>query len=136
MNTQFTDPIKAELWRFIKEMNSAWTKENAPEKLIEYFHERMIVLNPVQNERIEGGKACVSAWTGFVKATNIIKWEEINPIIEIYGEGNFAVVSYYFDMIYEMGGIKIDMKGRDLFALVKENSKWLIISDEFSANPC
>lgn len=129
------DSKKAEVWSFIQEMNATWTKEKMPEKLNNYFHEKMVVVNPVQNERLEGKKACVDAWTAFVNSVENIFWQEREPFIELYGDDCFAIVSYYFDMTYEVVNTVVEMKGRDLFALVKENGKWLVVSDEYSINP-
>lgn len=47
----------------------------------------------------------------------------------------FAIVTYYFDMSFQMNGQTINMKGRDMFSLVKENNKWWIVADQFSQYP-
>jgi len=57
------------------------------------------------------------------KSSKINSWEEISPKIQPYGDGKFAVVTYYFDMSFDLGGQTINMKGRDMFSLVNENGK-------------
>lgn len=61
------------------------------------------------------------------------RWEEIDPKVQIYGDS--AVVTYYFDMTFEMGGQLIEMGGRDMFVFVKENGKWWAVADQFSPYP-
>jgi ketosteroid isomerase-like protein len=127
--------IETEVWAAIQEMNRLWTIENRADELSNYFHESMVVINPTDNERISGGKNCVEAWKNFTIAAKIFHWVEIDPLVQIYGAGNFAVVTYYFDMSFEISGQKIDMKGRDMFTLIKEDDRWWIIADQFSPNP-
>jgi hypothetical protein len=129
------DKIQSEVWDTILTINRLWTKENNAEMLKEYFHENMIVINPSDTERVIGGKKCVEAWKKFADNSKIFNWEEKDPIILIFGEGNFAIVTYYFDMSYEMNGIKYDMEGRDMFSLVKENGRWFAVADQFSPQP-
>ena len=62
-------------------------------------------------------------------------WKELEPKVQVYGAGKFAVVTYYFDMSFDMGGRTINMKGRDMLSLVNENGKWLVVSDQFSPFP-
>jgi hypothetical protein len=45
------------------------------------------------------------------------------------------VVTYYFDMSFNMGGQTINLGGRDMFVFVKEGEKWLAVADQFSAYP-
>ncbi|NOX89264.1 MAG: nuclear transport factor 2 family protein [Calditrichaeota bacterium] len=77
----------------------------------------------------------MAAWKAFVEATNIHYWKGIDPKIQIYGDGKFAVVTYYFDISFDMGGQTIKMGGRDMLMLVKENGKWWVVADRFSPIP-
>jgi hypothetical protein len=127
--------IQTEVWDTIQKINELWVKENKAEMLIDYFHEQMVVLNPTDHDRILGGKNCVAAWKYFADNSKIIRWKEKDPIIQVFGDGNFAVVTYYFDMAYEMNGVRYDMEGRDMFSMVKENGRWYAVADQFSPVP-
>ena len=61
----------------------------------------------------------------------ISQWVENDPQIQLYG--NTAIVTYYFNMEFEMGGQKIQMGGRDMFVFVKENGKWWAVAEQFSS---
>jgi len=125
--------MEQEIIEFIKKMNKCWT-EGDPAELNDYFHENMVAVTPMQKELIEGREACVAGWTGFAKNTSIKNWNEYGHSVQIYG--NAAVVTYYYDIAFEMGGREINLSGRDMFTLVKENNKWLAVADHFSSPVC
>ncbi|MBI4666550.1 MAG: nuclear transport factor 2 family protein [Nitrospinae bacterium] len=127
--------IKDEVWATIQYMNRLWTVENRPEELANYFHEKMVAITATDKLRVEGRAACVAGWKGFVEAAKIHYWKEIDPKVEFFGDGIFAIVTYYFDMSFDMGGATINMSGRDMFALVKEDGKWWVVADQFSPMP-
>lgn len=132
MNVNFDDPVKHEVWQALRALNDAWTKGN-PGDLKNYFHKDMVAITATDRERLEGREACFTSWNNFAHAAKIYHWHELEPRIQIYG--NTAVVTYYFDMSFEMGGQTTKLGGRDMFVLVKEGGKWLAVADQFSAYP-
>ncbi|EKE10978.1 MAG: hypothetical protein ACD_15C00164G0002 [uncultured bacterium] len=126
------DKIQEEIWKVIQEMNRKWTVEDKAEELKNYFHPDMVAIVPTSFERIEGGENCVAGWKGFSENAKIHFWRELDPKVQVYGEEKFAIVTYYFEMSFDMGGQTINMKGRDMFSLIKEDEKWLVVADQFS----
>jgi ketosteroid isomerase-like protein len=122
----------AAVWNMVQEMNRAWTQGD-PADLEKYFHRDMVAITPVDRQRREGQAACIEGWTGFTKMARILSWEEIDPLVQVYG--NAAVVTYYYDMNCEMNGQPVRLQGRDMFFLVKENGRWLVVADQFSSYP-
>ncbi len=127
--------IEQEVWQTIQKLNRLWTVENKPDELVHFFHDTMIAITPSSPFRIEGKDACVESWKYFSENTKIHYWKATNPKIELYGKEKFAIVAYYFEMSFDMGGKTVDMKGRDMFSLVKENDKWLVVANQFSQFP-
>lgn len=127
--------IKKDVWETIQALNRLWTIENRADDLANYFHANMVAISATDRLRHEGGAACVAAWKGFTQAAKIHYWKEIDPRIDIYGDGKFAIVTYYFDMSFDMGGHTIIMGGRDMFSLINESGKWWVVSDQFSPYP-
>lgn len=123
------------VWEVVKSLNRAWTKEGNADALKDYFHKDMVAITATDRLRLDGREACVVAWKTFAENAKIHKWEELDPKIQIYGNGEFAVVTYYFDMSFEMGGQNVEMGGRDMFVLVNERGRWWIVADQFSAYP-
>ena len=127
--------IQKQIWEMIQEMNRKWTVENNADELKNYFHKDMVAITPTDLKRIEGGENCVAGWKGFSQNAKIHFFKESEPKVQVYGDGKFAIVTYYFDMSFDMGEQTINMKGRDMFSLVNENGKWLIVADQFSQFP-
>ncbi len=132
MKTRFDDTVKQEVWQTLRALNDAWTKGN-PNDLKNYFHKDMVAITATDRERLEGREACFTSWSNFVKATKIHFWKEVEPRIQIYG--STAVITYYFDMSFDMGGQTTNLGGRDMFVFVKEGGKWWAVADQFSPYP-
>ncbi|MBF0311301.1 MAG: nuclear transport factor 2 family protein [Magnetococcales bacterium] len=132
MEIYFRDPAKEAVWRTIRALNEAWTK-GRPDDLADYFHRDMVALTPTDRHRLDGGAACVAAWKRFAETARIARWEERDPVIHLYGEA--AVVAYDFAITFDMGGGPIEMNGRDLFFLVRQEGRWWVVADQFSPHP-
>lgn len=132
MITNFNDPIQQEIWATVRALNDAWTKGN-PDELAHFFHRDMIAITASDRLRREGSAACIAGWKGFADATRIHRWEEKEPVIHVYGDS--AVVAYYFEISFDMGGQTFNMNGRDMFFFVRENGKWWAVADHFSPYP-
>lgn len=130
--SQFADPTRQEVWETLQALNRAWTR-GRPDELRKYFHPDMVAITPTDRDRLQGAEACIAGWTAFVAATTIHRWREIAPRIQLYGDT--AVVTYEFDMAFDMGGQRIDLGGRDMFVFVRENGRWLAVADQFSPFP-
>jgi hypothetical protein len=132
MSIHFDDPQQQEVWATVRAINDAWTQGH-PDDLADYFHRDMVAITASDRLRREGAAACLAGWKGFAEAATIHHWTEQEPLVQVYGQA--AVVSYYFDMAFSMGGQRIAMGGRDMFFLVKEDGRWWAVADQFSPYP-
>lgn len=132
MQHVFSDPSEQAVWDTVAALNAAWTFGN-PDELAAYFHPRMVAITPVDRLRRIGAASCIAGWKGFRESTKIHRFEVSEPLVERFGDA--AVVSYYYDMSFDMGGQTIDSAGRDLFFLVRESGRWWVVADQFSAYP-
>ncbi len=132
MSEVFTFATEEEnaVWQVIHAINNSWTQGDA-EALNEHFHEKMIAITPMDRLRRDGKTACVEGWKKFIATTDVLSWREIDPIIRVYGDA--AVVSYYYESRFAVGEHEFTQSGRDLFYLARENGKWLVVADQFSA---
>jgi hypothetical protein len=122
-----------EIIDFVDALNKSWTVEKQPEKLSEYFHQDMVSVSPNYPERLVGREACVKSWTYFSEKAEIEYWKEFDHLVHIYNNGNAAVLNYYFETAFKMGGNDIVSKGRDMFFLIKENGRWWVVANQFSS---
>ncbi|MFT3847116.1 MAG: nuclear transport factor 2 family protein [Propionivibrio sp.] len=132
MDHHFDDPVQQEIWATLRALNDAWTQGD-PTRLGDYFHRDMIAITPVDRLRREGAAACVAGWQGFAESTRVHRWQEIDPLVRVFGDA--AVVSYYYEIRFEVGGETIEQDGRDLFFFVRENGRWWAVADQFSGYP-
>lgn len=128
----FTDPIKQEIWSTLRAMNHAWTQGD-PDDLVRFFHPDMVAITATDRYRRDGATACIAGWKAFSNAAHIHHWEEIDPIIKVFGDS--AVVTYYFDICFDMGGKRRHLNGRDMFFFVKEQGRWWAVADHYSPYP-
>lgn len=135
MDIRFDNPVKQEIWATVRAMNDAWThnERSDPTRLAEVFHADMIAITATDRLRLEGHAACVAGWQTFAAATRIHHWRETEPVIKVYG--NAAVVAYYFDMSFDMGGRTVDLGGRDMLFMVRQDGRWQAVADQFSSYP-
>jgi ketosteroid isomerase-like protein len=119
----------------VRDMNQCWTKAWDEKKFREYIHHDAVAIMPSAPGRLEGRDTYVAGWRGFVEAATIHSWNETDHHIRIYASGSCAVVKYLFSMSFTMGGQSMAMNGRDMFFLVKESGRWLVVADQFSPEP-
>jgi hypothetical protein len=127
--------MKQEVWETIQALNRGCVVESNVDGLRNYFHKDMVAITPGDRERLEGRDACIASWKAFVESTKIQYMNEIDPKVQLYGKGKFAVVTYYYDISLEMGGETAKTAGRDMFVLVREDGKWWVVADQFSSYP-
>jgi uncharacterized protein (TIGR02246 family) len=121
--------------KIIREMNRSWAEAWDEKKFREYIHPDAIAIVPSIPGRLEGRDAYVAGWRNFVEAATIHTWNETDYHIRIYSSGSCAVVTYLFSISFTMGGQSMTMKGRDMFFLVKEMGRWLVVADQYSPQP-
>ena len=62
-------------------------------------------------------------------------WDETGHRVQLFASGACAVVTYFFTIRFEMGGVVQEMKGRDMLFVVNEQGRWLVAADQFSPEP-
>ena len=123
---------KDEVLAFVRTLNGTWTKGDGS-ALKSYFHPNMVAITASDQDILYGRDACVASWQSFAQAAQIHRWEELEPDVRLYG--NTAIVTYYYDMSFDMDGETFDIGGRDMFVLVKEAGRWWAVADQFSTFP-
>jgi len=127
--------LKAEALATLEAYNRAWAVEGEPQRLAEFFHPEMVAITPSVRERIESGAACVEGWSAFTRAVRITAWRTHGAKVQLWGGGEVAVVTYYYDMSWETPeGKTVDAAGRDMFVLARQEGRWWAVADQFS--PC
>ncbi|MCX6690564.1 MAG: nuclear transport factor 2 family protein [Methanoregula sp.] len=119
----------------IRAMNRCWTEAWNETEFKEYIHPDAVAIVPATPGRLEGRAAYIAGWKSFVDTTKVHEWKERDHHVHIYASGRCAVVTYLFSITLKKGGHLHVMNGRDMFFLVREQRKWLVVADQFSPEP-
>jgi hypothetical protein len=119
----------------IRTMNHCWTASWNELAFRQFIHPNAVAIVPTTPGRLEGQDAYVAGWRDFCKGVVICEWRETDHKVQIYAGGKSAVVTYFFSITFVISGQKQTMQGRDMFFLVKEGRKWLVVADQFSPEP-
>jgi len=119
----------------VKEMNRCWTAGWHEEQFRQYIHPSVVAIVPTTPGRLEGRDAYVAGWRSFCEAAVIHEWKETGHKVQLYNGGKCAVVTYFFSITFALGAQKQTMQGRDMFFLVREGRRWLVVAEQFSPEP-
>ena len=119
----------------IRSMNRCWTESWNEPAFRHFIHPDAVAIVPTTPGRLEGREAYVAGWKGFALSTTIHSWTETDHRVQFYAGGKCAIVTYLFSITYAMGGQELTLKGRDMFFLVCEDGRWLVVADQFSPEP-
>ena len=121
-------------WATVQAVNRAWAVHRSVDSLRPYFHPRFVGIYP-DGQRLEGVEAVLNSYAGFLGAATVNRFREERPTIQVFGGDMFVVVTYVYDMEYVQGGRTIPTRGHDMYALVKEGDRWLVVAQQFQPLP-
>jgi hypothetical protein len=121
-------------WATVQAVNRAWAVERSLDSLRPHFHPSFVGIYPT-GERMEGREAVLASYSRFLGSATVNRYREERPSVQVYGGGRFAVVTFVYDMEYVEGGRAIATAGHDLYALVSEGGRWLVVAQQFQPLP-
>lgn len=124
-----------EIERTIREMNRCWTESWNEEEFRNYIHPEAVAIVPTVPGRLEGKNQYVAGWRDFARSARVLAWRETDHIVQLYGSGTCAIVTYLFTIRFETAGVVQEMRGRDMLFVVNEKGRWLVVADQFSPEP-
>jgi len=128
-----TDKISGEVWATVKAHNRAWSELEDINEQMKYVHKDVEFIKPPFKEIIRGIDKYRADYEDWMSHAKVDYFKEVNPVIKIYGSGNFAIVTYNIEMSFTYDGKVInDWKGADMLTLVKQDNKWIITSDMYA----
>jgi len=130
---QNIDLAAKQVWETVKAHNKAWAVLEDINDQLKYVHDDVVFIKPPFKEILKGKEKYKEDYEKWIQHAKVNYFHEVNPVIKIYGNGNFAIVTYNIDMSFTYDDEVVnDWKGVDMMTLVKENGKWLITSDMFT----
>jgi hypothetical protein len=110
--------------RLLAKLTEAWLKGHF-EDLAECFHEAAVIRGPALQELARGKEACVRSYEDFSREATVEEFEEPAPEIDI--RDNTAVAVAPWTISYTIKGESFRESGKDLYLLVREGGRWLIV---------
>jgi len=101
-------------WGVVRDINQAWRTGDAT-GIGELFHPDAVIVHPGFEGRTEGREDCILSYLDFASQADIRRLEEFDPQVDVVDDT--AVVSYAFEIDYEMNGQAFSDSGTDLFVL-------------------
>ena len=130
---QNIDLAAKQVWETVKAHNKAWAVLEDINDQLKYVHDDVVFIKPPFKEILKGKEKYKEDYEKWIQHAKVNYFHEVNPVIKIYGNGNFAIVTYNINMSFTYDDEVVnDWKGVDMMTLVKENGKWLITSDMFT----
>jgi uncharacterized protein (TIGR02246 family) len=106
----------------VRQINRAWRTGDASE-IVELFHPDAVIIHPGFEGRTEGREDCILSYVDFAEQADIRRLEEFDPQVDVVEDT--AVISYAFEIDYEMGGQAFQDSGTDLFVLARaRDGRW------------
>ena len=130
---QNIDLAAKQVWETVKAHNKAWAVLEDINDQLKYVHDDVVFIKPPFKEILKGKEKYKEDYEKWIQHAKVNYFHEVNPVIKIYGNGNFAIITYNINMSFTYDDEVVnDWKGVDMMTLVKENGKWLITSDMFT----
>jgi hypothetical protein len=121
-----------EVWEVVRRINAAWLDKET-DRLLELFHDRIVIVGAEGRRYGEGKTACVDSYQSFCEQAAVTLYHESDRQVDVYS--TVAVVGYRFEIEYTMGGKTARDTGRDLFVLEKENGRWQAVWRQLVEQP-
>lgn len=124
-----------EVMQAIRAVNRSYQGGWHEDDFCRHIHPDVVAVFPDTPGRVEGREAYVAEWRGFCQSAVILERQETGHLVRHFTGGKSAVVTYLFSVTFTIDDKKQTMQGRDMFFLVKEGRRWLVVAQQFSEEP-
>ncbi len=113
--------IELSIWASVLAANRAW-REGRPQDVASLFHRDVVVEAPDGRLLSRGREAMVKSFVDYTQAVDTLHFRETDHAIHV--AGGTAVVSYGFEVIYELEGERHDEVGRERLVFTLDDGRW------------
>lgn len=111
-------------WETVQQINEAWVSGEVGQ-IDELFHPKAVIVHPGFEGRTEGRDDCVQSYLEFAMQAQVHRLETFEEQVDVVDAT--AVVSYGFEIEYEMNGQGYTDSGTDLFVLTAGPTGWQVV---------
>ena len=105
----------------LRRISDAWTSSD-PTQMRDVLDPDVVFVQPRFAARSEGRDAAIQSYRAFTSSATLHAYAESDLSIDV--RGHAAVVTYRFEIDYEMGGERLVETGRDLFVFDRAGTRW------------
>jgi hypothetical protein len=116
--------IELSIWEAVLAGNRAW-REGRPEDVASLFHRDAVMEAPDGRTLCRGREAMVQSFVEYTRAVDTLHFRETDHVVHVAGAT--AVVSYGFDVIYEVEGKRHDEVGRERLVFALDDGLWTAV---------
>ncbi len=116
---------REEVRALVDRINGAWMTGRPEElraTLTECFDDAIVIVGPHFHEVARGKDACIGSYEDFVARATLHQCRVSEPRIDVWGDT--AVVTYAWEMTYEIDGEADHDAGQDAILLVRTPAGW------------
>lgn len=124
MTNEFADELKNQVAATLDRINAAW-RENRPESLRPFLHERVVMAYPGFSGSAAGRETLIAGFVDFCQNARVLSYHQGESQIDVVG--GVAIASYPFEMVYEREGASWHSTGRDLWVFERSGDEWLAV---------
>ena len=106
----------------MERINRTWL-EGRTNDLLPLLHPDIVLVYPGFAGRAQGREALVAGFADFCGNATVHEYTETNHQADVIGET--AVVSFTYEMVYELAAVKSRATGRDLWVFNRQDGEWL-----------
>ena len=121
MTSPSLSEVQATVWEVVRRINAAWVHSRTDD-LRELLHPSMVIVPPGGLGPVRGQAACIASYRDFTVRAKVLRFEELMPAVDVFGDT--AVVTYAFEIFYELEGIWTTAGGSEIFVLTREDGRW------------
>jgi uncharacterized protein (TIGR02246 family) len=116
--------IELSIWESVVAANRAW-REGRPRDVAALFHRDVVMEAPDGRLLCRGRDAMVQSFVDYARAVETLHFRETAHAV--YVAGGTAVVSYGFEVIYDLEGKRHDEAGRERLVFTLDDGRWSVV---------
>lgn len=118
------DSAAAAVHAAMQRINRTWLEGRADD-LLPLLHPDIVLVYPGFAGRSQGREGIVAGFADFCGNATVLEYTETDHQADVIGET--AVVSFAYEMVYELAAVKSRTTGRDLWVFSLQDGEWLAI---------
>lgn len=116
--------VELSIWESVLAANRAW-RGGRPEDVVSLFHRDVVMEAPDGQLLCQGREAMVRSYIDYTRTVDTLHFRETDHTVHV--TGGTVVVSYRFEVIYELASKRHDEVGRERLVFTLDDGRWSVV---------